>query len=132
MTRRPASASRSRNSSFTSTGSTADSFCRPSRAPTSQMVTSAGSAPGSGAATTVGRPSSRAPTSALLLVPGVPGRPEVVVGIVVDLAVEQRVHVLHVRDVVELQRLVGRGLDDQRAGSPDPVDQAVLEAHAVD
>src|SRR5882757_11563434 len=95
----PASASRSRNSSFTSTGSTDDSFCRPSRAPTSQIVTSAGR-PSAG--TTAGRPSSRAPMSATVLVV-----PELLV-VVVDLPVQQRVHVLDLRDVVELQRLVGR------------------------
>src|SRR6266702_2894992 len=100
---RPVAANRSRNSSFTSTGSTDDSFCSPSRAPTSQIVTSAGRSP---AGTTVGSPSSRAPMSAAVLVVA-----ELLV-VVVDLPVQQRVHVLDLRDVVELQRLVGRGLDD--------------------
>ena len=39
MVRSPASASRAMNSAFTSTGSSADSFCRPSRGPTSWMRT---------------------------------------------------------------------------------------------
>ena len=39
----PASTSRSTNSALTSTGSTVDSFCNPSRGPTSQIVTRGGS-----------------------------------------------------------------------------------------
>src|SRR3954469_13343220 len=134
----PASASRSRNSSLTATGTIESSFCSPSRAPTSQIVTAPGRL-ASGART--GSPRSRAVTSAL-------GRQRlgaallellrraaaavVVVRVVVDLAVDQGVHLLHLGDVVELERLLRRGLDDQRAAAEDAVDEPVLEPDAVD
>jgi hypothetical protein len=42
------------------------------------------------------------------------------------------VHTLDLRDVVELQRLVGSRLDDQRAAAEQPLPEAVPELHAVD
>ena len=41
-------------------------------------------------------------------------------------------HPLDVRDVLELERVLGGGFDDQRAGAQHPVDEAVPELDAVD
>ena len=41
-------------------------------------------------------------------------------------------HPLDVGDVLELEGVLGGGLDDQRAGAQHPVDQAVPELDAVD
>ena len=49
-----------------------------------------------------------------------------------DFVIQQRVDPLHLRNVVELQRILRRRLDDQRAGAQHPVEQAVPELHAVD
>src|SRR5690606_15697919 len=142
----PASASLSRNSNFTSTGTVVRSFCKPSRGPTSQIVTRSGSEPSWGNRS--GSPSSRTPiplpssgirfellrriVGARVRFVADAGGTVVVVGVVVDLTVDVGVHPLDLRDVVEGQRFVRRGLDDERAAAEDAIDEPVFEPHAVD
>ncbi len=48
------------------------------------------------------------------------------------LAIEQRMHLLDVRHVVELHGVMAARLDGQRAGMQDPVHKAVPKPHTVD